>query len=235
MLDGVTDSFDLGEEVQYILDEQKQAFKESLSTEKISNILEEKFSGKITQIPPKYSALKIDGKRAYDLARSWSEVEMKSREVEIKNIEILAFKYPKLTLRATVSAGTYIRSIAADLWDTIWSGGYISRLDRIQIGQLNISRAQALIQFHRQAAPRSPEGRNENQNNLYQPLSIQEIFPNTTMIRLSEDILTDINHGKVVYGDFDYPKNQDLFVIFDEQVTNIVHYNGEYLKPVRKI
>jgi len=78
------------------------------------------------------SALKIDGKRAYDRARAGEDVEMKTREVEIQHIEILHFNYPKLTLRAQVSAGTYIRSIAADLGDILGSGGYRGNLERYQ-------------------------------------------------------------------------------------------------------
>ncbi len=218
MLDGVTASFDLAEEIRYISDDKKEELKNNLDQSNIQEIIDKNFSWKITQIPPKYSALKIDWKRAYDLARSGAEVEMKTREVEIKNIEILDFNYPKLTLKATVSAGTYIRSIAADLGDIIWSGWYVSRLHRTQIGGLDIINATKLEDI-------SPE-------NI---LSISNIFSNIPTITLPDDILTDINHGKLVHGDFDYPKDQDLFVIFGQEVSNIVYYNWQYLKPVRKI
>ena len=218
MLDGVTDSFDLGEPVHYIFEEKKQEFKNNLDQSKIQKIIDEHFTGNITQVPPKYSALKIDGKRAYDLARSGKNIEMKTREVDIQDIKILDFTYPKLTLRATVSAGTYIRSIAADLGNYIWSGGYISRLHRTQIWKLNISDAGELDNI-------LPDN----------TLGIWKIFSNIATITLSDNILTDINHGKLVYGDFDYPKNQDLFVISRQQVSNIVYYNGDYIKPVRKI
>jgi len=218
MIDWVTDSFDLAEEVQYISDEKKQELKSSLDQSKIQAIIDQNFTGKITQVPPKYSALKIDGKRAYELARAWAEVEMKTREVEIKSIEILYFDYPKLTLSATVSAGTYIRSIAADLGDIIWSGWYISRLRRTQIWELT--------------SPPIPLLTGEGS---YISLAIKDIFSNIATITLPDDILTDINHGKLVYGDFDYPRDQDLFVIIDAQVSNIVSYNGEYIKPIRKI
>jgi tRNA pseudouridine55 synthase len=70
MLDGVTDSFDLAEEIQFISDDQKLELKNNLDQQKIQEIIDQNFTGKITQVPPKYSALKIDGKRAYDLARS---------------------------------------------------------------------------------------------------------------------------------------------------------------------
>jgi hypothetical protein len=66
-------------------------------------------------------------------------------------------------------------------------------------------------------------------------LDIAIIFPNTATITLPEDIFRDMNDGKLVYGDFNYPKDQDLFVIIDQQVSNIVYYNGDYIKPIRKI
>ena len=73
------------------------------------------FFGKIQQIPPKYSALKIDGKRALDRTLAGQEVEMKRRDVEVLSYTILSFTYPELIVELEVSAGTYIRSIAHDL------------------------------------------------------------------------------------------------------------------------
>jgi len=92
------------------------------------------FTGKIQQIPPKYSALKIQGKKAYELAREGKEIQMKAREVEIFNIEIFNYLYPQLSLKINCSTGTYIRSIAHDLGKKLEIGGYLSKLNRIKIG-----------------------------------------------------------------------------------------------------
>jgi len=116
MLDGVTESFDLWEPVEFLTQENQEVLKKSITPENIQEILKNRFTGRIEQVPPKYSALKINGQRAYKLAREWKEVEMKKRSVEIFDIELLEFEYPRVTLRAHVSAGTYIRSIAADMW-----------------------------------------------------------------------------------------------------------------------
>ena len=146
-LDWITDSFDLWEEVVFLEDSLQKKYKEELTKEKIESILKQKFFWKISQVPPKYSALKINWRRAYDLARAWEEVEMKSRQVEIFNIEILDFNYPKLILKSEVSAWTYIRSIAADLWEILGTGWYITELRRTAISNLDIILWQSLDSF----------------------------------------------------------------------------------------
>ncbi len=95
----------------------------------------QKFRGKIQQIPPKYSALKINGQKAYELARQGKEVEMKVRDVEVFGIEILEYIYPTLKLKIDCSTGTYIRSIAHDLGQELKVGGYLTKLKRTKIGK----------------------------------------------------------------------------------------------------
>lgn len=96
------------------------------------------FIGEIEQTPPSYSAIKIDGQEAYKRKRRGEEVEMKSRKVFIKNIEILSFEYPKLKLRITCGKGVYIRSLARDIGDKLNVGGYMSGLIREQVGKFKI-------------------------------------------------------------------------------------------------
>lgn len=94
----------------------------------------EKFVGKITQTPPKYSALKIDGKRACDRVRNGETVEIKSRQVDIFSIEILNYTYPFLTIKVHCGTGTYIRSLARDIGVALQCGAYLSFLQRTKIG-----------------------------------------------------------------------------------------------------
>lgn len=119
------------------------------SEEEIRAILP-RFTGVISQIPPIYSALKVDGKRAYDLARAGEEVELKAREVTVYSLEARGQRsevsVPSLTsdlwplasktahFRATVSKGTYIRSLGHDIAQALGSEGYISRLHRSAVG-----------------------------------------------------------------------------------------------------
>lgn len=228
MLDGVTDSWDLAEPVSYISAEQQEHYKHALTQATVHDILQHSFLGDIEQVPPIYSALKVDGKRAYDRARSGEQLEMKSRAVTIHEINIIDYAYPRLTLQARVSAGTYIRSIAVDLGEMVWSGGYVSRLRRTHLDSLDVLSANNIESLMRDAWSDLP------QLDL-SSMALSEVFPHMTCICLREDVLVDINHGKLVYEAFDYPLHTDLFVVSDAQVTHIVHYNGEFLKPVRKI
>ncbi len=109
------------------------------------------FLGKQKQIPPKYSAKKIKGKKAYQLARQGKDFEMKPVEVEFKEIEILSLSLPdELTVRLVVSKGTYIRSFARDLGQNLNSGGYLTALRRTKVGSFSINQAISIEDFLQQ-------------------------------------------------------------------------------------
>lgn len=102
------------------------------------------FIGKIQQVPPSYSAVKIKGKEAYKRVRRGEKIEMKPREVEIKEIEILGYEYigstksgeggAYLTLRVVTGPGVYIRSLARDIGEKLGVGGYLAELERTRVG-----------------------------------------------------------------------------------------------------
>jgi tRNA pseudouridine55 synthase len=99
------------------------------------------YIGRIMQVPPVYSAIKVDGKRAYRLARSGQEVSIPPREVEIYNIFDIKYQYPKLKFSCKVSSGTYIRTLVNDLGLKLTSGAYMSELKRLSIDQFLLSSA----------------------------------------------------------------------------------------------
>ncbi len=103
------------------------------------------FLGKITQTPPVFSAIKINGQRAYKLARAGQAVEMPSREVEIYSIELLSYEYPHIKIRAHVSSGTYIRTLAQDIGDLLGTGAYVTELRRVKVGQYDIKDAVTIV------------------------------------------------------------------------------------------
>jgi len=107
-----------------------------------------KFQGKIQQVPPPFSAKRVKGKRAYELARKGKKVELKPVEVEIKNIEILELNLPKeVMLKILVSKGTYIRSFAYDLGKALNSGAYLTYLRRTKIGPYSVENAFSIEQI----------------------------------------------------------------------------------------
>lgn len=105
------------------------------------------FVGEIWQRPPIYSAIKIDGERAYKLARQGKEFEVPERQVTIFSIEILGYDYPDLTIRAHVSSGTYVRTLAEDIGEKLATGAYCSQLRRLKIADYDVGQAKSLVDF----------------------------------------------------------------------------------------
>ncbi len=101
----------------------------------------ETFQGTISQTPPIYSAIKVDGKRAYKLAREGKAPEMKPREVTIHEIELLDYKFPELKIRVSCSSGTYIRTLAEDIGKGLGCGAYLTALRRTKVGNYNVENA----------------------------------------------------------------------------------------------
>ena len=101
----------------------------------------ENFTGQIIQIPPMYSAIKINGTKMYDLARKGIEVERKTRKVTIYGFEFIDFDFPKATFKITCSKGTYIRTLIDDLGEALGSFAYVNKLTRSKVGDFVIEEA----------------------------------------------------------------------------------------------
>lgn len=133
-LGSTTPSFDLETEID-----------RRFPTEHIDNQLIEKmrplFLGEIQQRPPVFSAIKIDGKRAYESARSGRELEMVARPVRIDEFEITRFEMPDLDFRVTCGKGTYLRSLANDFGEALGSGGHLTALRRTKTGGFLVENA----------------------------------------------------------------------------------------------
>ncbi len=93
------------------------------------------FTGEISQVPPVYSAIKVNGQRAYKLARKGQEVKLESRKVTISKLELIDYTYPNVKLVAEVSSGTYIRSLVEDIGRVLETGAYTAALERTKVGQ----------------------------------------------------------------------------------------------------
>jgi tRNA pseudouridine55 synthase len=105
------------------------------------------FIGEITQRPPIYSAIKIDGQRAYKLARDGQMVEIPTRQITVHSLEVLDYNYPEVKIRTHVSSGTYIRSLAEDIGNALGTGAYCIQLRRTRIADWSIDQAQTLSDF----------------------------------------------------------------------------------------
>lgn len=126
-----TPSFDLEKEVDAVY-----------PTEHITQALVEEtlchFLGTIEQIPPVFSACKVEGKRAYELARKGEEVNLKSKTLVIDEIELLEYALPIIKIRVVCSKGTYIRALARDIGEALHSGAHLIGLERTRIGNVTL-------------------------------------------------------------------------------------------------
>lgn len=97
-----------------------------------------RFVGRVMQVPPVFSAVKVDGKRAYSLARKGRDVELKAKPLEIRELEVLDFEPPLLRVRVLCSKGTYIRALARDIGQALQSGAHLTALRRTRVGDMAI-------------------------------------------------------------------------------------------------
>lgn len=136
-----TPSYDLETEVI------KSGAFEHITKEMLENVLRQKFSGKILQTPPAFSAKFVNGKRAYEYARQGKEVKMEAKEITISSIEIINFNLPEVTLKVSCSKGTYIRSLAHDIGEELGCGAYLKQLVRTSSGTFLLADALTVKEF----------------------------------------------------------------------------------------
>ncbi|MEA4850719.1 MAG: tRNA pseudouridine(55) synthase TruB [Paludibacter sp.] len=130
-LGATTPSFDLELPVDAIFETQH------INRELVDKVISG-FLGEIWQTPPVYSAVKVDGKRAYDYAREGQDVELKPKLLVIDEIEVLDFSLPVLKIRVVCSKGTYIRALARDIGLALGSGAHLTALERTRIGDVKL-------------------------------------------------------------------------------------------------
>lgn len=131
-LGATTPSFDLETEIDAFF-----PF-EHITEEMVREILP-RFTGSIMQVPPVYSAVKVDGKRAYKYARKGKEVELKAKQLVIEQLEMLPSELPELRLRIVCSKGTYIRALTRDIGVALGSGAHLTALCRTRVGDISLS------------------------------------------------------------------------------------------------
>jgi tRNA pseudouridine55 synthase len=138
-----TGTFTLGATTPtYDLESEPQEAKpfEHITADKIAKVAQQ-FTGEILQIPPAHSAIKVGGKRVYELARQGKEVKLEPRKVNIHAFEITAIELPVVHFRIVCSTGTYIRSMAHDVGQALQCGAYLSSLRRTKIGDFSVADA----------------------------------------------------------------------------------------------
>lgn len=139
-LGATTPSFDLEKEIDATYPVSH------ITEEKVREVLQQ-FVGTIEQIPPAFSACKIDGKRAYDLARKGDDVNLKPKTLVIDEIELLDYNLPAIRIRVVCSKGTYIRALARDIGEALESGAHLTALERTRVGEVSLDKCLSVENF----------------------------------------------------------------------------------------
>jgi tRNA pseudouridine55 synthase len=139
-LGATTPSFDLETEID-------QVYETKHITKELVEYTLPRFSGRIEQIPPTFSACKVNGDRAYELARKGLEVDLKPKLLVIDTIELLSYRPEELKIRVVCSKGTYIRALARDIGQALHSGAYLTGLERTRIGTVTLDRCIEIDEF----------------------------------------------------------------------------------------
>ena len=187
-------------------------------TEAVNNMI-----GESLQIPPKYSAIKVKGRRLYKYAREGKEVEIPKRKIHVKEIEILNLDNDKAEMKIKVSEGTYIRSLISDIAKEINTFGIVSELKRISIGNLDINH-KSYINDIKTLNPKS------NPN----PLSQNEII-DLPILHVSEKDLIYIKNGELLKNEFFKTKETYILEYEGTVVATYVPFNDKYFKPDKVI
>ena len=182
LLGQVTDTQDV---TGTVLEEHEVTVDEEQAVEGIRS-----FVGAYEQIPPMYSALKVNGKRLYELARAGKEVERKGRPVEIHSIEILSVSLPEITFRVACSKGTYIRTLCHDIGQKLGCGGTMKSLKRTRVGIFTIDGALKLSQLEELAA----QGRLEEK-----VIPVEAMFTELPALTVKDAFARLIENGNAFY------------------------------------
>lgn len=140
MLGATTPSFDLEKEIDATYPT------EHITRELVEETLKQ-FVGEIQQVPPTFSACKVNGKRAYELARKGDDVELKAKTLVIDDIELLECELPVIKIRVVCSKGTYIRALARDIGQALNSGAHLTALQRTRVGDVTLDKCMQLDDF----------------------------------------------------------------------------------------
>ena len=212
-----SETLDIDSEFKKIHNINLNQIKEEFS-EAVNNKLGESF-----QIPPKYSAIKVKGKRLYKYAREGREIDIPKRKINVKEIEILSLNNEKAEIKVKVSEGTYIRSLISDIAKDINTFGIVSELKRISIGNLDINHSSYINDIKKLDPKTTPD-----------PLSQNEII-DLPILKVNKNDLINIKNGELMKNDLFKTKETYILEYDGYVVATYVPFNEKYFKPDKVI
>ena len=212
-----SETLDIDSEFNKIDNINLNQIKEEFS-EAVNNKLGESF-----QIPPKYSAIKVKGKRLYKYAREGKEIDIPKRKINVKEIEILSLNNEKAEIKVKVSEGTYIRTLISDIAKDINTFGIVSELKRISIGNLDINHSSYINDIKKLDPKTTPD-----------PLSQNEII-DLPILKVNKNDLINIKNGELMKNDLFKTKETYILEYDGYVVATYVPFNETYFKPDKVI
>ena len=212
-----SETLDIDSEFNKIDNINLNQIKEEFS-EAVNNKLGESF-----QIPPKYSAIKVKGKRLYKYAREGREIDIPKRKINVKEIEILSLNNEKAEIKVKVSEGTYIRTLISDIAKDINTFGIVSELKRISIGNLDINHSSYINDIKKLDPKTTPD-----------PLSQNEII-DLPILKVNKNDLINIKNGELMKNDLFKTKETYILEYDGYVVATYVPFNEKYFKPDKVI
>lgn len=211
----VSESLDLGTETESVDEKNVAEAGEKMKGGGLEKALTA-FRGKIRQVPPKYSALRIDGKRAYHLARKGADFELEEREVEIFRLRLERLDFPFATFEVEASAGTYVRSLARDIGATFETGAVVTELRRTKIGNFDVERATV------------PYGVSPDR-----ALDPRELFPDFGYASPDADTVKNLVAGIPMPSPVPLPDGRPVLVHDGSDYVSLCRCEGTMLVPLR--
>lgn len=198
--------------------EEQPVDKEILTTESITNILH-KFIGKQEQVPPIYSAIKVNGRKLYEYARKGQQVELKPRKIEIYDIKLIDYSVEEKLIKFEVfcGKGTYIRSLCEDIATKFETVGYMKSLKRTQVGDFKIENSITIEELNKIVEDNKTDSEESIKNLNEKIISIEKVFENKQSIKLPNKKLELFLNGVML--------TQNL----DEDVYKIYNQNNEFI------
>ena len=214
--------------------ETKEVKEETLKKENIEKIFE-KFKGKQEQIPPIYSAIKVNGKKLYEYARKGQQVELKPRQIEIYNIDLIDYspKEKQIKFEVFCGKGTYIRSLCEDIATKFGTVGYMKSLKRTQVGDfkikdsITVEELNKIVENSNIANTKKNEANNKANNKMSNEIdkkiiSVEKIFEASPSIELDERKLKLFLNGVMITQKYD----DGVYKIYSHESKNINQFIG---------
>jgi len=178
------------------------------------------FTGVIEQVPPKFSALKVQGKRAYELARRGEQVELAPRKIEIHELTLVAYDYPRVVFDVLCGSGTYIRSLGRDLAHTLNTAAVMSALERTAIGDFRVEDALELTTMDERAL----------QEHLRPAIEAVAELPR---VQLSQEEQQQLHNGVFIHNRFGVAAAEVAGCDGRGELTCLLTPRGDQLRPLR--